>query len=82
MLDVFLLGGTVPAVPIPKPDPDCKDCWGYGKVCPCHGVVAAHDSPGYTIGDVNSWRTAHLSRMNTERCDCLKRARRAVGARG
>lgn len=70
-LDVLLLGGTVPATPIPQPDPECRDCWGYGKVCPCHGVCAAHGPCG-----PDDWRTAHLSLMNTEACDCIKKQRR------
>jgi hypothetical protein len=37
-LDVFLLGGTVPAWPIPRADPDCQWCWGAGVVCSCHGI--------------------------------------------
>lgn len=63
-LDVFLLGGTVPAVPIPQPDPECRNCWGFGKVCPCHGVCGAHGG---------SYLNAHLSRANTSQCECIKK---------
>lgn len=63
-LDIFLLGGTVPPHPIPQPDPNCNDCWGFGKVCPCHGVCAGHS--------VN-WRT---SKWNTDVCDCIKKQKR------
>lgn len=38
-LDVLLLGGTVPAQPIPQPDPKCQDCSGTGWVCRCHGIA-------------------------------------------
>lgn len=68
-LDLLLLGETVPAEPIPQPDPDCSDCWGAGRVCPCHGVCAAH-------GASQDWRVAMRSSANTEICDCVKRQRR------
>lgn len=37
-IDVFLLGGTIPPWPIPKPKADCFDCRGTGWVCKCHGL--------------------------------------------
>lgn len=50
-LDVLMLGGTVPAIAIPQPDPECADCWGTGWVCPCHGVCAAHGARGPRPGE-------------------------------
>lgn len=39
-LDVFLLGGTVPAQPVRFPDLSCSACWGRGTTCVCHGQGA------------------------------------------
>lgn len=40
-IDVFLHGGTVPPVWLPRPDPECRDCRGEGRVCPCHLIQAS-----------------------------------------
>lgn len=56
-LDVFLLGGTIPPRPIPQPDPDCRDCWGEGRVCGCHGFAASY---------------AHGRTKPLERCRCVR----------
>ncbi len=37
-LDVWLLGGELPAWPIPAPKADCRDCEGCGWTCSCHGL--------------------------------------------
>lgn len=43
-LDVFLLGGIVPAQPVRFPDPACSACWGRGTTCVCHGQGACRSS--------------------------------------
>lgn len=61
-LDLLLLGETVPAVPIPFPDPECPDCRGCGAVCDCHGIEWA-------------WaRRDHGGKRET--CRCVTRGRR------
>lgn len=61
-LDLLLLGQTVPAVPIPMPDPNCADCRGCGAICKCHGIEWA-------------WaRADHGGERET--CKCVTRGRR------
>lgn len=45
-LDIFLLGGTVPAHPLKfgPADIDCSACWGRGTTCVCHGQGACRSS--------------------------------------
>lgn len=41
-LDLFLLGQIVPPHPIPRCAADCRECWGTGLVCQCHGFAASY----------------------------------------
>lgn len=61
-LDVLLMGGSV-SEPIRYPNPDCRDCWGEGYVCSCHGFAWSYS---------NGRGSGCYSDKKREKCSCWR----------
>lgn len=44
MLTAMSMGATIPAEPIRVPDPECRECWGSGWICSCHGFAWSYSN--------------------------------------